>query len=197
MFLNLSQNRISGISAISGLTNLRSIDLLRNQIATVDLSGSNLSSLTAFRVALNPIKHVILSNATLSQSTFDVLMAGGYSHFTGIAELPGVLSLDMSGVNFAGITDLSTMYTMDDLETLLLADASNLDSADAVVLTDALASLDHLDVTGLWGDFNAESRNSLNAWDAVEGNTLVIPEPATVSLLVLGGIAVLRKRRKQ
>jgi len=182
---------------VSGLTNLERLHLYNNQIATMDLSGSNLSSLSYFDIEDNPLTNVLLVNATLSQSVFDVLMDGGSSIYAGIAELSDVLSLDMSGVDFVGISDLSTMYTMYDLETLLLANASDLDGGNVVTLTDELNLLNWLDVTGLWDAFDAGAQSSLNAWDAVEGNTLVTPEPATLSLLALGGLAILRRRRRR
>ena len=195
-WLYLHDNQISDISAVAGLTNLRYLFLKNNQIVTMDISGSNLS-LYYFDIADNPLTSVLLTNATLSQSVFDVLMDGGHSINTGIAELAGVLSLAMDGVDFAGISDLSTMYTMDDLETLLLAGASNLDGADVVTLTGELDSLNWLDVTGLWDGFDPGSQGSLNAWDNIAGNTLVTPEPATMSLLAIGGLALLRQRRRR
>jgi len=199
--LNLSNNQISDISAMAGLTNLTSLHLKNNQIATMNLSNSNLSFLQYFDIADNPLTSVLLTNAMLSQSGFDVLMDGGTKYVggyrAGIAELAGVLSLAMDGVDFAGISDLSKMFTMDDLETLLLAGASNLDGADVVTLTGELDSLNWLDVTGLWDGFDPGSQGSLNAWDNIAGNTLVTPEPATMSLLAIGGLALLRQRRRR
>ncbi len=108
----------------------------------------------------------------------------------------GVLDLDMSSVDFAGISDLTKMYGLDDLEELLLAGATNLDGSQVVTFTSELASLNWLDVTGLWDSFDAGSQSSLNAWDTLEGNTLIVPEPGTLTLLLCGlaGLALLRRR---
>lgn len=121
----------------------------------------------------------MLADATLTQTAFNALMDGGPDTYRkGIAELYGVMTLDMSGVDFAGITDLSEMYTMDDLEELLLADATNLNGSQVVQLTVKLDSLNLLSVVGLWDSFDAGTKSSLSAWDALEGNTLV-----TVSII--------------
>ena len=161
------------------------MDLYENQIEIMNLSSADLSSLRHFSIGGNPLRSVLLVDATLSQAGFNTLMDGGASDYTGIAELPGVLILDMSGVDFAGISDLSAMYEgwatpyshMDDLERLLLAGATNLDGGDVVWLTWELASMNWLDVRGLWDSFDVAPQASLNAWDAVPGNTLITAEP--------------------
>ncbi len=195
--LHVSNNQISDISAVSGLTNLTHLDLRTNQIETMDLSGADLSSLERFGIGGNPLTSVLLEDATLSQTVLNTLMDGGDSFHTGIAELSGVLDLDMSGVDFTGISDLSTMYTMDDLETLLLTGASNLDGSQVVPLTDELDSMNWLDVRGLWTSFDTGTQNSLYAWDAIEANTLVVPEPSSIALLLCGlvSLALLKRRR--
>ena len=175
--LYLRGNQISDISAVAGLTNLTDLWLSGNQIEIMDLSSADLSSLESFHIDGNPLTDVLLADATFSQATFNALMDGGAFHRTGIAELSGVLILDMSGVDFAGISDLSLMYGMDDLEKLLLAGATNLDGGQVVTLTGELASLNWLDVRGLWDSFDVAPQGSLNAWDAVPGNTLIVAEP--------------------
>ena len=112
-----------------------------------------------------------------------------------MADLSGVLSLDMSGVDFVDILDMSKMYGMDDVKELLLIGAANLDGIEFSMLIGELDSLNWLDVTGPWVTFDAAAQSSLNSWDAIEGNTLVVPEPGTLSLLALGGLAMLRRRR--
>ena len=195
LFLYLSDNQISDISAVSGLTNLSGLTLMNNQIETMDLSGSDLSSLRWFKINDNPLKKVLLADATLSQSTFETIMYGGPSHNrgNGVADVGGVLTLDMSGVDFAGLLDLSSMYGLDDLEELLLAGAINLDGSDLCLLTGELDSLNWLDITGAWDGFDMVTQDRLNLWDAEDGNTLVIPEPCSLVLLGLGAL-VLRRR---
>lgn len=178
--LQLGNNHISNISAVAGLTNLLGLGLINNQIETMNLGSANLPSLDTFDIAGNPLASVLLADAALSQTSFNTIMDGGHLTHTGIAELPGVLNLDMSGVDFAGISDLSAMYSADDLEQLSLAGATNLGGTQVVPLTVELDSLNWLDVTGPWGSFDAGTQSSLNAWDAVEGNTLVFSEPSTL-----------------
>ena len=178
--LQLGNNHISNISAAAGLTHLLGLGLINNQIETMNLGSANLPSLDTFDIAGNPLANVLLADAALSQTSFNTLMDGGHLTYTGIAELPGVLNLDMSGVDFAGIPDLSTMYSADDLEQLSLAGATNLGGTQVVPLTVELDSLNWLDVTGPWDSFDAGTQSSLNAWDAVEGNTLVFSEPSTL-----------------
>ena len=139
----------------------------------MNLSSANLSSLQRFSIDGSPLTDVLLANTTLSQTAFNVLMDGGTSGLAGIANISGVLALDMSGVDFVGISDLSTMYGMDDLEELLLAGATNLDGSQVVTLSVELDSLAWLNVAGLWDSFDTGTQISLNAWDAIEGNTLV------------------------
>ena len=196
--LTLSSNQIGDISAASGLTNLTDLALYDNQIQTMDLSNADLRSLQWFGVWGNPLTNVLLTDATLNQTGFNVLMDGGAtsSSYIGLGELAGVFDLDMSGVDFTAISDLSTMHTMDDLEELLLAGAANLDGGQVVTLTGELDSLNWLDVTGPWDSFDAGEQASLNSWDAVAGNTLVVPEPATLGLLCVGALAVIRRRRR-
>jgi len=182
--LDLQENQISDISAVAGLTKFESLHLGNNQIEIMNLSSADLSYLHWFSIESNPLTNVLLVDVTLSQRVFNALMDGRGPSLTGIAELPGVLTLDMSGVDFANVSDLSAMYTMDDLEELSLSTATNLDGGQVVSLTGELDSLAWLDVTGLWGSFDAGTQSSLNSWDALEGNTLVTGEPLAVSALL-------------
>ena len=84
---------------------------------------------------------------------------------------------------------------MDDLETLLFRNSLNLSGSDVVDLLNELASLYYLDVTGILSEWDSSIQSQLYAWDSLEGNILVIPEPATVSLLAVGGLALLRRRK--
>ncbi|MBN2290937.1 MAG: leucine-rich repeat domain-containing protein [Pirellulales bacterium] len=172
--IGLFNNQISDISPLAGLTNLTTLYLPNNQIETMDLRNSELG-LEEFSITGNPLTKVLLTNATLSQTCFDALMDGGSQVGTvGIADVSGVLDLDMNGVDFTGISDLSRMYGMDDLEQLLLGDATNLTGSQVAPLTVELDSLDWLDVAGTWNSFDAGTQNTLNIWDTGIDNTLIV-----------------------
>ena len=199
--LYLDSNQISDTSPLSGLTNLTKLTLSNNlYIEMLDLHGSNFSSLYYFDIGDNPVTEVCLANATLSQPTFNALMDDGELYHDGIADSRGIVKLDLSGVDFGNISDFSKMYTMDDLETLLLTDATNLDGNEVVAWTGELDSLNWLDVVGLWDSFDTNAQNSLLAWDAIDGNTLVysaVPEPATLTmLLTLAALAMFYRKRR-
>ena len=77
---------------------------------------------------------------------------------------------------------------------------------DAVELDVLLDSLDTMQATGVEGvlyltqadydAFNTAGDGLLAAWDAEDGHHLeIVPEPATLSLRALGGLAMLRRRR--
>ena len=193
-YLNLSGNQISHIEAgaFSGLSSLETLDLSYSQITSIqagafselrnlevlylwdnisltnlNLEGADFSSLTTLEVFGTSITSVSLKNAVLNQTSLDALMDGFSSAGIFIAEL------DLRGVNFAGIADLSMMYGQDYLEKLLLAGATNLDGSQVVPLTYELDSLVWLDVAGLWEGFDIGTQNALNLWDAIGGNTLV------------------------
>ena len=136
--LSLGHNQISDISAVAGLANLNSLHLDYDRIETLNLCNSNLLFLQRLSIKGNPLASVLFTDAMLNQNAFNAFMDGGDSYWTGIAELDGVLNMDMSGVDFTEISDLSKMYTMDDLETLLLARATNLEGSEVVALTNEL-----------------------------------------------------------
>ncbi|MGD9128113.1 MAG: leucine-rich repeat domain-containing protein [Planctomycetia bacterium] len=194
-YLFLGYNQISDASAVSGLVNLEELILHDNQIEILNFSGADFPLLNRFNIHENPLREVLLTGMILSQSTFDVLMDGGSSDF-GIAKVDGVLRLDMSEIDFVGVSDFSEMYTMDDLEMLSVAGSTNLSGGEVVAWTTELDSLNWLDITGLWSSFSLGEQNALLAWDAIEGNTLV-PEPATLTMLfILAVMALLWKKRK-
>ncbi len=125
--------------------------------------------------------------------SFESLLIYDGSLRDGLAEIFGVKSLDFSRVNFADILDLSAMNSMDDLEELVFADATNLDGDEVVKLLSELDSLNYLDVTGAFLGWDQGIQDELLAWDNIEGNTLVVPEPITLALFGIGGL-LLRKR---
>ena len=173
--LELYYNDISDTSSLVGLTNLTRLDLNSNQIEKLDLRGSNFSVLEYFDLGNNPVTEVCLADATLSQSTFDTLMINESLYISGgLSEIDGITKLDLSGVDFSNISSFTYMYAMNDLETLLLTDATNLSGNEVAVWSIELNSLNWLDVVGLWESFDTNTQDSLLAWSAIDGNTLVI-----------------------
>jgi hypothetical protein len=81
--------------------------------------------------------------------TYENLSLKSSAHSQGIAEITSTLSCDLSHIDFTTTTNLSTMYTANDLVGLFLEGTTNLDGSAAVALSDGLDSLDWLDVTGL------------------------------------------------
>jgi Leucine-rich repeat (LRR) protein len=171
--LTLSNNNITNISAVAvSLTDLTSLFVSDNQIETLDLRGANWASLEYFLIDNNPLTKVLMNNSTLSSRACYALMHG-------ISKVDGVLSLDMSGIDF---TDFSSDYdlkifpkihTMDDLEKLSFVNATNLDGSEVVTMTNELDSLNWLNVAGLWDSFDATEQSSLSAWGAAPENTLI------------------------
>jgi len=205
--LSLSSNQISDISAVAGLTNLSELRLSNNRIETMDLSSSGLSYLQAIEVSGNPVSSVLLADAVLTQDVFDALMDGGhvYWNWTGFAELSGVLNVDMSGVDFAEISDLSAMYGMDDLTDLWLVGATNVDAGQLDTLLDNLDAIEGTDVEGVLhltqADFDALNAAGnagwLAAWDAEPGHHVdIVPEPSTLTLAAFALLGLLALRRR-
>ena len=107
----------------------------------------------------------------------------------GIGELDGITELDLSGIDFASITDLSPLYVMDDLTDLWLVDTLNLDASNLDVLLDNLDTIEGTDTEGVLyvtqADFDVFG-GLLAAWDAEPGHHVqVIPEPSTLILATL------------
>jgi len=202
--LSLNDNLISNIEdyVFAGMGCLESLYLGDNaNLQILNFTGADFSSLNRLEIRGSSIEKVILTNAIMNQNSFNSIMYEGNPSIDGIAEISGVLEVDFRGVDFQAITDLSKMYTMDDLVRLVFADATNLAGDEVAELLDELASMNYLDVTGLWdewfdGGAFSEDQLALMAWDQVLGNTLVVPEPMTVCLLSFGAMALLRKRKK-
>ena len=115
--------------------------------------------------------------------------------------------MDLCGIDFGDITDLSifyrcnisdlfcdseTSYGMHDLTDLWLVNTVNLDAADLDVLLDNLATIEGTDTEGVlymtqadFDAFNTAGGGLLGAWHAEPGHhvAFVIPEPSTIMLL--------------
>jgi hypothetical protein len=88
-----------------------------------------------------------------------------------------ITNLDLSGMDFANITDLGPLYVMDDLTDLWLVDTGNLDATELDVLLDNLATIEGTDTEGVlyltqadFDAFNADGGRLLDAWNAEPGH---------------------------
>jgi len=178
--LDLRGNQISTIEwgALSGLTNLTHLALgINTSMKELQLAAANFSSLTYFDVGGNTnLTAVSLRNTVVNQTSLAVLLDGGGSG-TGIGALGGIMQLDLSGVDFANITDLVPLYAMDDLSNLWLVAPRNLGASDLDQLLDNLATIEGTDIEGVvrmtradFDAFNTAGGGLLAAWDAEPGH---------------------------
>ena len=187
--LSLHANRLSRIDpgALSGL-HLDGLFLGGNQpfLTNLDLTGTDLSRMDRFDVAFNDsITSVSLKNSIINQASLAVLMDSGYGYpLEGIGDLRGVKSMNLSGIDFDAITDLSPLYVMDDLTDLWLAGTENLSAVDLDTLLDNLETIEGTATEGVlymtqsdFDNFNASGGGMLAAWDAEPGHhvSFVVP----------------------
>jgi hypothetical protein len=205
--LNLYRNQIASIEsgAFSGLTNLTELMLRANQISSIESGAfSGLANLKLLALGVNPtlrqpnleaadfsslnrfgvygtvsITSVSLKNAVLNQISLAVLLGGGSG--TGIGELNGITEMDLSGIDFANITDLEPLYVMDDLTDLWLVGTKNLDATALDVLLDNLETIEGTDTEGVlymtqadFDAFDTAGDGLLTAWDAEPGHHVEI-----------------------
>ncbi|MBN2022885.1 MAG: PEP-CTERM sorting domain-containing protein [Pirellulales bacterium] len=188
-----------------GLPSLKTLDLFDSCIYSLDLTGFNASALAGFDIAWNPVEEVVLTEAILSQNTFDTLMNGSSSWHDdtpGIASRDGVALADFRRADMSGVNQLDTMFFMHDLETLILTDVIFSDSIIAegyAEVWDLISALDakKLDALTVNQELYAAMRTDLDAWDAGPGNVLtVVPEPSALALLACVGLALVLRRRR-
>ena len=111
--------------------------------------------------------------------------------------MPQVVSLSSSSPNItdlAGIGDYDWNATPTTSLYLSTNDISNIESG-------AFSGLTNLGILYLtqadYDAFNTAGGGLLAIWDAESGHHVqIVPEPATMTLLTLGGLVILRKRRK-
>jgi hypothetical protein len=123
------------------------------------------------------ITSVSLKNTVVNQRSLAVLLDGGSTDGIGIGELDAITEMDLSGIDFASITDLEPLYAMDDLTDLWFVDTQNVDATALDVLLDNLATIEGTDTEGIlymtradFEAFNTAGGDLLSTWDAEPGH---------------------------
>ena len=179
--LDLSNNNITILkpAVFTTVTGLQDLDLSGNTSLThLNLDYADFPSLTGFDVEQNTaVTHVSLRNADVNQTSLAAIMDGGSPSRTGVAELPSVTDLDLSGVSFSGFTSLSLLYGLDDLVNLRLERCPGL---NAYALDTLLDNLDTIEGTAVEGTLfmskldyevlNTAGGGLLAAWNAEDGH---------------------------
>lgn len=177
--------------AFNGLPNLRLLWLQNNkELTKLNLAETEFSSLDFFSVADNVnMTSVSLKNTVVNQDSLASLLNGGNENHIGIGELDGITELDLSGVDFGNITDLSPLYLMDDLTDLRLAHTGNLDPAGLDLWLDNLETIEGTDSEGTlymtqidFDTFNTAGGGLLATWDAEPGHHVEIVLPGDFDL---------------
>ncbi|QDU34382.1 Leucine Rich repeats (2 copies) [Poriferisphaera corsica] len=207
--LRLGSNNIQSIEsgAFKDLTAIKYLSFMDANLDILDLTDASLRNLEEFREP-DQIHTAILTRLDIDQDSFDVLMlgAGSYADLnhptnTGLADAANLTTLILNQINFADITDLSSLTSnalQDNLTTLSMQYITNLDESLLLSLIDAnnLAALNTLNLTGSWSALSTDTQNQLMSWDAVATNTLIIPEPAAASLFLLLSLTALSYRSR-
>ena len=95
---------------------------------------------------------------------------------------------NLSRISFNGIISAVTSIEEVSLVGTDLADTTTLDN---------LLEINSLELLTVDPSLYGTWQSDLDTWEAGAGHTLVIvPEPAMLSLLALGGLAILRRKRK-
>ena len=140
------------------------------------------------------ITSVSLRNTVVNQMSLVALLDGGVeASEIGIGELPGITEMDLSGIDFIDITDLSPLYVMDDLTDLWLVNTQNVDATALDVLLDNLETIERPDTEGIlymtradYNAFNAAGGGLLSDWNDEPGHHVeFVPEPSTLALVLI------------
>jgi hypothetical protein len=140
------------------------------------LTEADLSNLNEFNVDGDAsISNVSLKNTVVNQTSLTVLLDG--RNGIGIGELDGITEMDLSGFDFANITDLEPLYVMDDLTDLWMVDTQNVDATALDVLLDNLETIEGTDTEGIlymtqadFDAFNTAGGGLLVTWHAEPGH---------------------------
>jgi hypothetical protein len=191
-----------GDGAFAGCTGLEKLVLTdMTTLATLNLTGASFGD--NFNIQLMGVEGltaVDMTGISLTQDAFDGLMdpQGGNGDREGLSDVAGITSMQMDSASLYFVTDLSTMYDMDELVTLYMPYATfgDIDQVDDLIAN--LVALDDLTVCDCqWREMSSATQGSLWAWGGMSGNTLtILPEPTTLVMLALGGLAMLRRRKR-
>jgi hypothetical protein len=159
------------------------LDLHNNPALTcLNLEGADFSKLTGFDLTDNAaLVRVSFRNMLLTQTALAALCnGGGTPTYHGIGGLP-ITELDLSGIDFAAITDLSPLYPMDSLTDLWLVDVQSMNADALDVLLDDLDTMQNPSVGGTlymtqadYDAFNTAGSEKLTMWDAEDGHQVEI-----------------------
>ena len=170
-------------------------------VGLFELTGAQVRDLTFFSIRSTAVDDVDLTNAELSQLAFNGIMGGGGGLNRGLASA-GIIEMNLTGADLSDVEQLNVLYNAHDLQQLNLANvtfASSIinDTYDEVVQLIVSLEADTLNFLTIDMDVYLSHQSYFDDWDSVLFNELtVVPEPITISLFVLGGLALIRKRKR-
>ena len=191
--LELGGNPIVSIEsgAFSNVTNLRMLGLSENTVMTdLNLEAANLSRIFWFNVRWNRnITSVSLRNAIVSPSSLGYLFYSSRNTPRAIGQVEAAITeLDLSGIDFTGITDLESLYRMDDLTDLWIVNSQNMDAVLLDILLDNLETIEGTDTEGVlhmtqsdFDAFNTAGGDLLSDWNDEPGHHVEFLSPGDVS----------------